>query len=102
MQIKHLQHRHGGRITELTHIRHETHEGKAYWEFVGCVEWDDGSKSEEAHISPVCLCRDPNDKEANDELDAVLGKLNEYLSSNGKWLRDGWKPKSKFHKVALT
>ena len=102
MKIQHLQHRHGGRITDLTEIGHVTQDRQAYWFFIGRVEWSDGGVSEHVEISPVCLCRDPDDTAANDELDAAMGALNDYLARNGKWDDMRWKPKARAGKQVLS
>lgn len=102
MEIRHLEHKHGGRITSITAIEHFTDEYGASWEFRGRVEWGDGRASESAHISPALLCFDHDDPEAKAECDAVMARLNDYLRSNGKWTgRRGWRPKAKSGSEAL-
>ena len=103
MKIEHLEHKHGGRITNLSAIEHGTGEHGAWWEFVGRVEWSDGGVSEEAHISPVCLCYDHDNASAKAECDTAMEQLNTYLARNGKWDEhaNGWKPKAKSGREAL-
>lgn len=93
MQFEHLEHKHGGRITELTEIRHGRHDGRAYWDFVGNVEWHDGGKSRGILISPVCLCHGEA-PEAREELDRALAALNDYLGAQGRWVASGWRPRA--------
>ena len=85
MKIEHLQHKFGGRITEITQAEHATTKGVAYWFLRGNVEWRDGSKSQAAEIGPHQLCYDGDNSEAKKELDVVLAKLNEHLQSKGMW-----------------
>lgn len=102
MKIQHLEHRHGGRITNIEAIAHDTYERRASWHFIGSVEWSDGSKSAISEISPVCLCRDPDDTAANEELDTLMSALNDYLARNGKWTSNAWKPAAKKGREALS
>lgn len=84
MKTDFLEHRHGGRITALHSIAHETYKGVASWHFIGSVEWSDGSTSADARISPNGLCTDgtaASDAEANKALHALSG----YLASMGEW-----------------
>ncbi len=95
MKIEHLEHKHGGRITSIAAIAHETHKGRASWHFVGSVAWDDGSKSDAAEIAPFCVCRDHDDTAAKAELDALMGQLDDYLARNGKFADGEWKAAQK-------
>lgn len=101
MRIEHLEHRHGGKITNLSAVAHATYERRASWHFVGDVKWSDGSESKGVEISPVCLCRDADNPAANTELDAAMDALNDYLARNGKWGDMVWKPKTKTGSEAL-
>lgn len=102
MQIEHLEHRHGGRITSIEAIAHDTEQRRAFWHFVGNVKWSDGSESKAVEISPVCLCRDPDDAAACAELDSVMDALNDYLRRNGEWRPGAWKPNAKRGREALS
>lgn len=82
---KHLMHRNGGRITEVSAIAHSTHKGVAYWFFIGNVDWRDGSKSIDAEISPSCLVRDEDDDIGRREVDDLLRQMNAYLATVGEW-----------------
>ena len=99
-----LEHKHGGTITALTHIGHQTHRGVADWFFVGDVEWHDGSKSKSIEIAPWALCGTP------EEVAPHTRMLSEYLEREGKWhdtksKRDGrvysWIPDKPEGRVAL-
>jgi hypothetical protein len=91
MKVERLQHKHGGKITSIDLVRHDTttilggRARSAYWEFVGRVEWSDGTVSERANISPICVCRDPDDLEACRELDVVMAHMQAHLRANGRW-----------------
>jgi hypothetical protein len=100
MKIQYLDHRHGGRITELSAIAHDTEQRRAFWFFIGDVEWPDGKVSKAVEISPICLCRDSDNKPADEELNVVLAAMNDYLGRNGEW-KDHWKPKAKRGQEAL-
>lgn len=98
MKIKFLEHKHGGKIIELNAIEHATsttHRREAYWQFIGRVEWNDGSVSEAAHIAPCTLVYDSDDEEATKELFFVSDLLNKYLDRNGRWDNNVWKPEFK-------
>lgn len=92
-----IEHRHGGAITALKSIEHETYKGIAEWFFIGSVDWTDGSRSENARIYPHMLCGEPA------ILEPFLAQLNHYLQTAGEWhdrkeKRDGriymWTPKN--------
>lgn len=103
MKVAHLEHKHGGRVTDLLSIEHEAQpRGMVTWFFTGRVEWDDGTTSERAEISPVCLCYDHASKDAKAEMDGVSQRLMDYLGKNGEWQeRGGWKPRAKRGSEAL-
>jgi len=99
-----LMHRNGGTITALTHVAHGTYGGVASWFFIGNVEWQDGSKSENREIYPNHICGEP------EEVNPLMAKLNQYLEDAGTWhdakhKRDGriyhWTPKAKQGRQAL-
>jgi hypothetical protein len=103
-----LLHRHGGEVTALTHVGHNTQEGVADWFFVGNVVWFDGSKSDAVEISPMMLCAD--DAEGHARVLRLSKALNEYLEGAGAWhdakyKRDGraytWTPKAKTGRAEL-
>jgi len=104
MQPAFLMHKHGGRITALTSIAHDTEDGVASWHFYGSVDWSDGSKSKEIIIPPWALCCDHKNPDAVAEVNTALQKLNDYLAEVGtwhektKWVRGhavSWTPKQK-------
>ncbi len=80
-----LFHRHGGTITAITHIGHNTHKKVADWFFVGDIKWQDGTESKGREISPTMLCHD--DTEASKaRVNRLLEQLNTYLRESGEWL----------------
>lgn len=110
MQIKHLRHKHGGRITALHAVGHDTHKKVAEWFYEGDVEWDDGSKSYATQIPPWALCHGPSVDASLPELNEVSEALNRYLADHGEWhdtkfTRDGraysWTPKDKTGSTTL-
>lgn len=92
-----IHHKHGGRITAITKIAHDT-EGKgknkrAFWFFVGDVDWFDATRSKSIEIAPIALCCDQDNPEAKAQLDKILEALHSYLLSNGEWTDRGvWVP----------
>lgn len=92
MQTQYLLHKHGGRITAIHSVAHETFQGVASWHFVGDVSWSDGGKSENTQIAPWAICADDSEPMAKQEVNAIMDKMNDYLRSNGEWLE---KPKRK-------
>lgn len=96
-----LQHRHGGTITAVHAIGHDTHKGVADWFFVGDVQWLDGSSSKRLRIAPFALGH--NSTPAGEaECNRLHGLLTDYLRDVGTWhdakrKRDGrvysWTPK---------
>lgn len=98
-----ITHRHGGRITAVHAIGHETYKGVASWFFVADVAWDDGSRSEATEVSPNCF--------GGDDAVPYLRKLSDYLASHGEWhepkhKRDGrtysWTPHKNAGREELT
>ena len=85
MQTLHLQHKHGGRITKLTAIAHETYQRVASWHFVGDVDWSDGTKSRGLQICPSSLCYDSSNDAGRIEADPLFEKLRQYLNEHGTW-----------------
>ena len=79
-----LQHAHGGTITAVTHIGHQTQRGVADWFFVGDVNWQDGSQSTGIQIGPGDLCH-CNENAAKQEVHRLLALLNNYLAASGNW-----------------
>lgn len=96
MIVKHLTHKHGGKITAIVGIKHGTFRRQTTVEFIGRIEWSDGSVSERGYIAPWALCRDSANPDACAELDAVLRLLETYFANNGT--RDSqynWIPNTK-------
>lgn len=86
MQPKHLQHRHGGTITALYAVGHETFKGVADWFYIGDVRWTDGTTSVRTRIAPFALCINGEDgDDARDEINAASDALNAYLCYVGDW-----------------
>lgn len=83
-QVAAILHRHGGKITRLTHVGHATDRGVGYWFFVGDIEWDDGGKSEAREIGPNLVCEDGS-KESHDRVVRLMAHLNDYLAAAGEW-----------------
>ncbi|HEY4037781.1 MAG TPA: hypothetical protein VGM15_03085 [Burkholderiaceae bacterium] len=95
MKISNLLHKHGGKITDLRAIEHRTYRKATEWFFRGRVEWDDGSVSAAAEISPIMLCTDGSEA-STAEVNAILEKLHAYLLERGDWNDNGrWIPKAK-------
>lgn len=99
MKTTTLEHRHGGTITELTAIGHDTYKGVASWHFRGNVQWHDGSQSQDTEVPPMMVCK--AEGAHDDELTHILSELTDYLQRNGRWheskqTRDGrvysWTP----------
>jgi hypothetical protein len=80
-----ILHRHGGTITAITHIGHETHRKVANWFFRGDVTWFDGSKSVDIEIAPHAICHDDTDA-SKARVNNLLEQLNTYLVETGEWL----------------
>jgi hypothetical protein len=97
-KLQHVHHRHGGRITRITEIKHETAKPKGgrsqdTWFFVGDVEWDDGTKSLNTEIAPWALAQDGD--AGHQEISGLLRAMNTYLAANGQWCHEssrheGW------------
>ena len=85
MEIKHLLHKHGGRITAINSISHSTDRSTAFWFYVGNVEWDDGGKSDSLEIAPWAVCYDHDNKEADAEYGKLSDMLMDYLRRKGAW-----------------
>jgi hypothetical protein len=83
-----LDHRHGGKITEIHGISHREDRPKGgysrdYWFFVADVEWRDGSKSTRTEVEPIKVCcEDPGN---NDELKCAMRAMDEYLREHGEY-----------------
>lgn len=109
MQIKHLNHKFGGKIEELTAIAHDTYRPQgqrksvAIWFFRGKVRWHDSKPDAlltETEISPIHICHGDS-PEAKLESEAVFAGLTKYLVENGEWNDMDWKPKVKAGKLAI-
>jgi hypothetical protein len=108
--MSNLLHKHGGKIVVLTAMEHSTDRGVADWEWRGVVQWDDGSVSNDAHISPICLCSDGT-AVGDDQVRLMSERLVDYLERNGVWhddkhKRDGrvyrWTPHKPSGRESLT
>lgn len=101
MQIKHLWHKHGGRITEVLGVGHRTVEGVAYWFYLCNVNWTDGGVSEGIEVMPDRLCCSDDNPEAKVEFDRVSAALTSHLHEEGRWLKKGrWVGERLVHWVA--
>jgi hypothetical protein len=85
MQIAHLQHRNGGRITAVHRIEHSSYKRVAEWFFVADIEWEDGGKTVEGPLPPWALCVVEDSPEARAEYATLTAKLNDYLADVGEW-----------------
>jgi hypothetical protein len=91
-------HRHGGKILELTEIRHQTEKpsggySRDAWYFMGRVQWDDGSGTgDKLHpIDMAMLCSDT--QEGQQEINGLSDLMMAYLKANGEWRESkpqGW------------
>ncbi len=79
-----LKHRHGGNITAVHAIGHDTHKGVAEWFFVGDVTWADGTESKRTRISPICLGHNDS-AEGIARCNGLHAELSEYLLQRGTW-----------------
>ena len=73
-----LDHKHGGKITEIHGISHHEQRPKNgysrdYWFFVADVQWHDGSKSQKTEVEPFKVCCD--DPAKNDEVKCVMKRV---------------------------
>ena len=102
MDTKGLAHAHGGVITAVASVGHETFKGVASWFFIGDIEWDDGTKSKASQIAPHALCHDGT-AEGAALCNALHSTLAAYLGRAGGWhdtkrKRDGrcysWTPRN--------
>jgi hypothetical protein len=92
-------HRHGGKILELTEIRHQTDKpsggySRDAWYFMGRVQWGDG-KGDTNRLHPIdvpCLCSDT--EEGMNEIRAISDLVMDYLHEHGEWCEgkphEGW------------
>lgn len=92
-------HRHGGRILELTSIKHQADKpsggySRDSWYFMGRVQWDDGSGdvSKQRPIDMQRLCSD--NAAGGDEIRGLSDLMMEYLREHGEWSEgkphEGW------------
>jgi len=106
-----LEHKHGGKITSISAIGHETYKRVASWHYVGRVEWSDGTVSERIRIPPYAVCFDHDDSASKEQYARLAQQLDLYLQAEGEWLdkpkhmRDGrlvhWVPKVPEYEVAV-
>lgn len=109
MQIEHLQHKHGGRITEIKAVAHCTFKRVASWHYIGSVTWSSGKPSVDIEIAPWAVCFDHDNPEAHQEYSVLAEKLNQYLLDAGEWhdtkfvnhMAVSWTPKAKTGRVEL-
>ena len=86
--LKNTFHKHGGRIISVSGIAHEANPPKQgysrdTWWYIGDVDWNDGTKSDNLEIAPWAVCYlDENQRE---EVLALSEALSDYLSHNGTW-----------------
>jgi hypothetical protein len=92
-------HRHGGKILEVTEMRHQTEKPSGgysndAWYFMGRVRWEDGSGGgDKLHpIDVPMLCSDT--PEGQQEISALCELTMAYLHENGEWFdskpHEGW------------
>lgn len=102
MKLEHMGHKHGGRITEIWAVGHETIRGVADWHYLGHVDWNDGTQSKGAKIPPWAVCFDQANPAAAAEYETLSVPMAAYLQQRGAWhepknKRDGrsyrWTPK---------
>lgn len=94
LDLRHVCHRHGGRITHIDRIEHlvdrpKDGHSRDSWHFVGNVTWDDGSQSTGLQIAPWALVYADDSAESRTEVDGLLRKLTEYLAEHGQWCESG-------------
>ena len=85
MKIEHLQHRHGGRIVEITAAAHDTWKGIASWHYIGKVQWEPNKPSRVTEIEPWAVCYDTKIDAAKSEYDAISSVLTQHLETRGHW-----------------
>jgi hypothetical protein len=91
---KHIEHRHGGKITEIGGISHrigKPEDGRStdHWFYVGTVVWTEGKASIGREIAPFELATDT--EEGRQEINLLSRALMEYLADKGTWNeRSGW------------
>lgn len=90
-----LRHRHGGTITQLIRIEHQTNRGKAFWRYIGRIVWDDGTISEEGSIWPDCLIGDSSNESSMNLLNWAGDRMAQYLETHGRWNGRHWVPHHK-------
>lgn len=98
--FSHLMHAHGGKILSIESITHYTSgRGRTAcsgWEYVGAVEWRDGSKSPKIAIAAYNVSYKPDDPDSNAEYTKLSDALMRYLNKFGEWTHDdrhAWKPR---------
>jgi hypothetical protein len=94
LKLNHTNHRHGGKITRVTGINHETARpqygrSQDFWFFIGDVEWDDGTKSADTEIAPWALAQYDGTEDGRQEIENLLRVMNAYLDANGEWHHQG-------------
>lgn len=113
MDIQHLWHKLGARITHINAVAHSTYKGVADWYFLGNVEWpqEEGKPSKtqtNIEIPPYSVCY--LDDAGKPECDVIMKAMNDYLVEKGRWhdakhMRDGrvvhWTPNEKTGLVPL-
>ena len=89
-----LLHRHGGKILEITEMRHQMDKpsggySRDSWYFMGRVQWEDGSGSTDK-LSPIdvpMLCAET--ESGRQEINALCGLMMDYLGKHGEWSDEG-------------
>lgn len=87
MKVTGLEHKHGGKITDVLAIGHDTYKRVGSWHYVCRVVWEDGSVSESAVVEPWAVVYDHENEAAQAEYRDLSKKLDGYLRSRGEWLQ---------------
>ncbi len=97
MQLETIEHKSGGKITQITGFEHvigKPRDGRSTdtWHFRGDVKWSGGGESKGLEIAPFVLCCD--DPPNNPELTKLYAAMNEHLAQHGAWSdnpkHEGW------------
>jgi hypothetical protein len=93
-----VYHRHGGKILEVTEIRHQTEKpsggySRDAWYFMGRVRWDGSGTGDKLRpIDMPMLCSDT--PEGQDEIRGLSDLMMAYLREHGEWFETnphkGW------------
>lgn len=100
-----IEHKHGGTISQIVAIGHNSVYKRAYWFFIAKVKWKDGpyrwrKSNDEVEVSPSLLCIPDNGDRT--DLDKALNALAEYLRIQGEFNANGqWVPHQKSGRVEV-